>query len=90
MTKVTFLSVLSLLICGGCLLIIYLWPTRDWMGGSLLMISIYIPILFIESILLLFFSLAEPKVRRIAVSIQVVLAIGCAVVLARYIITHQQ
>lgn len=89
MTKLNMLSGLFLFVSLLCLLGIYIWPTRDWMGGPLIGLTIYMPVIIIESILF-FVCLLLQRWQRLIVSVQGILAVGCMGLLIIYIANHPQ
>jgi hypothetical protein len=89
MTRLPILSGISLLVCAICILVIYLWPTRDWVGGPLIGMFFYLPVVIIEGILL-FFCIFLQQGRRFIVTVQGLLAVTCVVLLVYYIVNHQR
>lgn len=89
MTKLTILSGVSLVICIVCLLVVYLWPTRDWMGGPLIGMFLYLPLIIIEGVLLFLCIVLEQR-RRLIVTAQGVVAVACLALLVYYVINHPQ
>ena len=89
MTRLTILSRGFFLVSILCLLVLYLWPTGDWMGGPLIGMFIYLPLLIINGVLLILCAVLDQGRRFIAV-LQGIITLACVILLVYYIINHPQ
>lgn len=89
MTRLPISSGVFFFISILCLLILYLWPTREWMGGPLLGMFIYLPLIIINGVLLILRAVLD-RGKRFIVVVQGVVTLACVILLVYYIINHPQ